>query len=169
MHRRRLSYLWSYVEPFAPPRSRAISSFEAPGAIARLLTREPGANSAWQVLVWWEARRPAYNGIVIFAGIPFLLYAVSVALDCAAGNWMDSAKPEPIFGNVVPATAFLVVANCLYTASWLTERALVKILGPDPRRFAPVAFAAGSLFSVGVTVLCGAIGAIAAGGIWCEP
>jgi hypothetical protein len=115
--------------------------FEVPG--------EP--RSAWSVVLWWEKRRPAYNGILLLVGIP-LLVLFHVFVDAAG---VVPPGEDPVENFVVLASP--IVANVFYTAGWFVE-ANARIIHPGAsRRLGPRLLKLGIGFTLAVMALPSAI------------
>lgn len=155
------------MDPYEPPRTpvdrETSRRWLEHGWFAR---REP-AGTSWEIVMWWEKRRPIYNGALALIGAPFLAYAIHVALACGGADWMDRAKPEPVLSMLVWAMAYGVVANVCYTGGWWAELVLARVLRVDGQRLAPYGLLAGMVFGVGVTLVCGGVGVLATRDIWC--
>jgi hypothetical protein len=113
--------------------------------VYRLFAPLPPGARWYQVILWWELRRIAYNLLILIAGlisIAVFIYFASKRPD----DYQDG--PEPIAALV---TAF--AANLIYTASWPCELLVRVIWGDRARKFGPIAFAAGLVFSVALSAL----------------
>lgn len=104
--------------------------------------RDPAAGW-WDVIVWWEKRRIAYNLIVGVVGVVSLLVFFA-AIELAGGVGPGEDAVEPLALIAAP-----VLLNVAYTAGWMAE-VLVRLVYPGvPRRFGPVLLGMG----LGVTVV----------------
>jgi len=97
-----------------------------------------GDRKFYNVILWWELRRIAYNAILAIAGIASLaLFALFV------DGWFDFISP-PLF----PALFFVFFANFFYTGGWIVELILRALDKDRVGRFGPRALKYGTLFSM---------------------
>jgi hypothetical protein len=120
------------------------------GVISRVWTRlfsaPAGERTAWEIIVWWETRRIAYNLIMAVVGICGLL--AFFALISASGELQpgeDAVEPFVVF-------AAPLVANICYTAGWVMEL-VAHATGVRSNRIGPALFGAGLAFSCAVAWL----------------
>lgn len=104
-----------------------------------------------EILVWWELRRIAYNLIVDIAGICCCLqmFAVILLLEVAFG--VDCFPDPPIFALFI-VVLYGFLANLCYTVGWVIEIRLPPSTSPGSTSFGETAFAAGTVFSVLLTL-----------------
>lgn len=124
--------------------------------LPRLFETPTARRSGWQVVVWWEKRRPAYNVILVTSG---MLWFVGFAL--VVKGWFDFLAP-PFFWPLQLAL-FLMVANICYSGGWIVELLSRSGMRDPPKRFGPVALKAGLIFSILVTgtpTIAGVIGLV---------
>jgi hypothetical protein len=117
-----------------------------PNFMARLFFVPGGKRSAWQVIRWWEARRLAYNAIMLAAGI--------VALLCFIG--IDALPPrlpyvDLVWSPVLSVIFFAIAANIAYTSGWVIELILRRALPNDASAVGPRLLKAGLGFSLVIT------------------
>lgn len=109
------------------------------GVLDFILWRVPEGPRPWyKIVLWWELRRIPYNVIVGLTG------AISggITLYYAGG-----------LGNpILVVLLYGLGANACYTAGWMTELIITKLLSKDWSGYAAVTYASGLIFSVGVTV-----------------
>ena len=105
----------------------------------------------WQVVSWWEARRPAYNAILFVAGILTIIGATIFLLlpphptTPAEANSSPDDFGEPFLAFM--ALALLVIgANLCYTLGWIVEVPIFLNRGDQPT-VAPILLKAGLIFS----------------------
>jgi hypothetical protein len=91
--------------------------------LAWLFTRPVWPLSPGQIVLWWEARRVAYNA--------------------ALG----------VVGLLLGALLYGILANVGYTGGWIVELLVARLWSVDTERFGPIAFTLGMAFSVLVTLL----------------
>lgn len=114
-------------------------------AVTRFFFRVPSVRpSPWNVLLWWEVRRPAYNLAVGSAG---LLTTVSFFL--AAG--LPPALYLSRFFMVV--MAYAAMANICYTLGPFLDILILRRFGPAYNAVGPTLFRYGFVFAVGLTLL----------------
>jgi len=115
----------------------------------RWLVAAPERTSAWDVISWWEIRRPVYNLIMLPAGIAGVLFLILV--------WDLHPHVRPGDFSVLFVWVWIALgavgANVCYTAGWLVTLAL----GAHRHKLHPRLWVAGTLFSCAVPFLPGAV------------
>jgi hypothetical protein len=102
----------------------------------------------WKSIIrWWEVRRFSYNFCVGLAGLASL--AMILAVQKVTGLILLSA----VFG----VFCFGFAANLCYTFGWTGELVAQRIWGRKAQYFGPLAFSLGMIFSLGLTLVPGAI------------
>jgi hypothetical protein len=94
------------------------------------------------LLRWWEAKRPTYNAIVGTSGLLALLVLHLTAFPVSG---LLELKTWAI------SVAFGVAANICYSAGWVSELVLQRLLGREAYGLGPALFRHGLVFSVGLT------------------
>jgi hypothetical protein len=159
------------VSPYEPPRvvtRPEIRTDPNPSLLRRFLTPPGEGALAWDLVRWWERRRIAYNLVVGFVGMPFLVGVLLIAFRCGAAAWIDRGKPEPIFTYGLWAVTFGLGANLAYTGGWIIH-IIVRWLFPSrAQRFGRRALIFGTAFSLLVTVLGGIANLDDAYMFWCN-
>ena len=118
-----------------------------------LLDRYPFARrevpgKAAEVVLWWESRRLAYNGIV---GITGVLTVCGLAFASMVRG--DECGMPPPMVTMLGIVAYGVMANLCYTVGEVTELAGRVMAGREAAsQFARITFFAGVLLSVVLTI-----------------
>jgi hypothetical protein len=121
-------------------------------ALTRFFFRSPGIrDSPGEVIAWWEARRLPYNIAVGACG------AATIASLQLMSLVTPGSHPGPPLLLVV---AYGVGANIAYSAGWLAELFLRRWFGSRTSIVGAALFRYGFVFSVGLTLLPIAVGAI---------
>jgi hypothetical protein len=110
-----------------------------------MVSRRQETRSIWNVIAWWEFRRPSYNLFLAAVGIPSLIVfflAITAAHELQPGE--DAVEPMALF-------AAPILANIAYTAGWVVESALLWRRPAQPR--GPRLMRFGLLFSLFVMLL----------------
>ncbi|MCL4552397.1 MAG: hypothetical protein M1305_02415 [Candidatus Marsarchaeota archaeon] len=106
-------------------------------------------SSAGEVIRWWEARRLHYNCALVLAGFASLVgYFVIVSLPQQFGG-----TDIPGLFMLAQGILLLVGANIFYTGGWITEVAVRALVRRPYRRFGPIMFGIGLLFSLLIVAL----------------
>lgn len=100
--------------------------------------------SPFQVIGWWERRRPVYNVCVGSAGL--LSLGVLALLHPQRSAMAD-------FGLVIGVGLYGLAANACYTLGWMADLSLRKVFGIRAPDIAPVLLRYGFVFSLGLTLL----------------
>ncbi len=98
------------------------------------------------VIGWWERRRVTFNLVVGTSGL-FSLGLVNMILGLPPLSGPVPGIP------ILPALAYGILANVLYSAGWGTELLFNAWWRKDPPEIGPVLFRQGLIFSVGLTLL----------------
>ena len=96
--------------------------------------------STWEVVRWWEARRPVYNLAVGAAGV------VTLATVALAGLL------PPLDGAVAIAAVYGLLANVFYSAGPVIDLLARRVGGPDYAPIGPTLFRYGFVFAIGLTL-----------------
>ena len=121
-------------------------------ALTRFLYPVPAQRSVGSIIRWWESRRLAYNVVVGGAGVGSLAVITALGL-----------LPPGSHGLLAPLGVVIVygvLANVCYTAGWVLESLAHAVFGEELLPFGPPLFRQGLLFSVGLTLLPIAVGAL---------
>ena len=122
---------------------------------SQLFSRPVDLSTPGAVILWWELRRVPYNLIVGVTGIATCGIFLGTALVCDALIGVPIGMSDGMGNLLIPFAilAYGVAANVCYTAGWAAELLVVFLAGRRPRHFAPILFALGTLFSIGLTLL----------------
>jgi hypothetical protein len=116
------------------------------------LGRRERADSAWQAIRWWEARRVPFNAIVGFAGVFTGLAMVTLLFVFVALFKIPWDIPDPPIFVVFGIALYGIMANVCYTLGWVAELCVRAVRPTKSDRFASLAFRAGILGSVALTL-----------------
>lgn len=124
-------------------------------ADSRRVRRPSPLESAVQVVVWWEVRRPLYNLVVGGTGLAVCgAYVLCVSIiGHLTGEAGDFGLPDPPLFGILLITLYGILANVCYTGGWLAELAVRSARGLEAGRFGEITFTLGLLFSVALTCL----------------
>lgn len=112
--------------------------------LERLLFQPTLLRSPLRVVQWWESRRLAYNAVVGTTGLVTL--GVANAIELTFGNgWF------PVPWEII--VAFGLAANVCYTAGWMVENLVERVLRRPVYGLGPAMFRYGLVLSVGITLL----------------
>ena len=106
--------------------------------------------SSWEVVRWWETRRPVYNLAVGTAGVVSL-----------GGLFVLGARP-PLHELAGVVLVYGLLANLCYTAGPVVDLLARRVGGPDYAPIGPTLFRYGLVFSLGLTLLPILIGVLLA-------
>jgi hypothetical protein len=121
-------------------------------ALTRFLFRAPEIrDSPGEVIAWWEARRLPYNVAVGACG------TATVAALQLMSLVTPGSHPGPPLLLVV---AYGICANVAYTSGWMAELVLRRWFGSRTSIVGAALFRYGFVFSLGLTLLPIAIGAV---------
>ena len=125
----------------------------------RFFRRASGTNSTWQIVVWWEARRIPYNLLIGVVGIVSFLLVIASAIvwEKFLRAPMEMLPDSPLFGFLVTATVYGIMANVCYTGGWIAEIAAMTLWKEDAQHFGPICFMLGVIFSVVLTLFPGIV------------
>jgi hypothetical protein len=103
-----------------------------------LFARPVSSATVGQIILWWEARRLYYNGIILAWA---LLWGTITQLR-KTRDWVSSPLPilTYLFGVQLPA-------NIFFTGGWIADLVVKKVLGLASPGFGPWAFGLGTGFS----------------------
>ncbi|MEJ0089693.1 MAG: hypothetical protein WDM80_08120 [Limisphaerales bacterium] len=118
----------------------------------RLFQRQDRVNAWWQIILWWELRRFAFNLIVGATGI----------LTCAL-LLCEELFAEKQFGDVIGGggspllaifgvLAYGITANICYTGGWICELFARYVWKEQAEHLGKIAFFMGIFFSVILTL-----------------
>jgi hypothetical protein len=122
-----------------------------------LFTRESGAQTARQVVAWWELRRVLYNVIVGSVGVIAAVIMVITAMTCEQRGGDPIGVPDPPILAIFGVLAYGVMANICYTGGWVAELVVRRFRPRAHQRLGQLAFGAGLAFSVLITLLPAAL------------
>jgi len=95
-------------------------------------------------IAWWESRRVRYNLVVGAAGIVTMTITGLISL----------VPPGlPMVYDWRPIVAYGLLANVCYSAGWLIELVMLRVIGKRAPAIGPAMFRQGIAFSVGLTLL----------------
>ena len=118
-----------------------------------LFVRSTAHQKPTSVVGWWEARRLPYNIIVGAVGLLSATVMVAVAFTCERRGGAAIGLPgSPLFA-IAGVLLYGLLVNLCYTGGWMTELLIASLWRAGTSRFAPIAFALGTGFSVLVTVV----------------
>ena len=118
-----------------------------------LFTSEPGAQTASQVVAWWELRRLPYNLIVGTVGVVAAVIMVITAVTCEQRGGDPIGLPDPPVLAILGILVYGLMANICYTGGWVAELVVRRLRLRAHRSWGPLAFGAGLAFSVLITLL----------------
>jgi hypothetical protein len=95
-------------------------------------------------IAWWESRRGIYNLIVGGAGVVTLVVTSLIAL---------VPPGVPMAFDWRPVVAYGLLANVCYSAGWLIELTLLRLVGKRAPAIGPALYRQGLAFSLGLTLL----------------
>lgn len=96
--------------------------------------------SDWDVVKWWEARRPVYNAVIGATGL--------ITLGTVA-----ALHPGPPLMFAAFAVGFGILANVCYTMGPVVDIAVRRFMKEEAPSVGPVLFRYGFAFSLGLTLL----------------
>jgi hypothetical protein len=122
-------------------------------AASRLFHRQAELRTRWQVVWWWETRRPLYNLIVGTAGVLscLLLLGLAAFSEHRFGEAIGLSDP-PLFALFL-AAFYGIAANICFTGGWIAELLARSVWREDAGSFGEIALLLGTLFSVALTLL----------------
>lgn len=120
---------------------------------AWLFRRDPGTQTAPQVVAWWELRRVPYNVIVGIVGVVAAVIMIITAVTCEQRGGDPIGLPDPPILAIFGVLVYGLMANICYTGGWVVELVVRKLRPTAHRSFGPLAFGAGLAFSVLITLL----------------
>ncbi|WP_125206174.1 hypothetical protein [Capsulimonas corticalis] len=123
--------------------------------LARWLFATPdNGRSTWSVIMWWEARRFAFNLIVGGVGfISLVLFMVLMSTPGILKPGEDAVEPMAIF--IAP-----ILMNIAYTLGWFIEVQWNWLHRGHTGRIGPVMLAVGFIFSLLLMLLPTTVGVI---------
>ncbi len=103
-----------------------------------LFSRPVSSATLGQIILWWEARRLYYNGIILAWALLWGLFTQLRKMR----DWVSSPLfiLTYVFGVQVPA-------NIFFTGGWIADLFVKKVLGLASPGFGPWAFGLGTGFS----------------------
>lgn len=122
---------------------------------SRLGSRDAPLSSFWQVIGWWEARRPVFNLVVAAAGVlsSAAMLVTAVVTERFAG--IPIGLPDPPIIAILGVVLFAVCANVCYTGGWVAELLVRRVWADEAEPFATLMFTLGIWFAVVLTLLPG--------------
>ena len=119
---------------------------------SRFWGRHEEARAWWQVILWWEIRRVAYNFVVGLAGVITCAALFGIATYAERTIGSPFGLPDPRIIGLFAIVAYGIGANVCYTSGWIAEL-LGRSLWPGKMEdFGIFTFAAGTAFSVVLTL-----------------
>jgi hypothetical protein len=103
-----------------------------------LFSRPVSSATVGQIILWWEARRLYYNGIILAWA---LLWGLFTQLR-KTRDWVSS----PLF-ILTYVLGVQVPANIFFTGGWIADLFVKRVLGLPSPGFGPWAFGLGTGFS----------------------
>src|ERR1051325_4572053 len=95
-------------------------------------------------IAWWESRRGTFNLIVGGAGVLTLAVTGLIAL---------VPPGVPMAFDWRPVMAYGLLANVCYSAGWVIELVMLRLVGKRAPAIGPALFRQGLAFSLGLTFL----------------
>jgi hypothetical protein len=137
--------------------AQPIGGAQQPGMLARLRAsalcrRDSPANSAREVIGWWEARRVPFNLIVGSAGILTSIVVGIVGLGSELLFNSEFGLPDPPGFALIAIILYGILANVCFTGGWVTELIVRRIWPREADRFATLTLSLGTIFSVVLTL-----------------
>ena len=118
------------------------------------LDRDKPLSSPWEVIRWWEIRRWTYNAIVGATGlITLIIYFGMTALFVRMSGDPDIGYFHAFLFMWI--ALYALAANFCYTAGWISELFLRGMQKEFTDQFAKIAFVAGTVVSVMITLVPG--------------
>ena len=127
---------------------------------SRLFRRAHSAERTRDVIAWWESRRVPYNFIVGTAGLvsAIIVLLTEIVTEHFVGEAIG-AGASPLF-EVFAIIIFGVMANICYTGGWILELLSRRIWQARAAAFGEIAFTWGTLCSVLLTLVPGAMAVV---------
>ena len=119
---------------------------------SRLWGRPEDARSWWQVIIWWEVRRVAYNLIVGLGGIITCAALFGIAMYAERTIGSPVGLPDPPVVGLFAIVAYGIGANVCYTSGWIGELLARSVWPGKMKDFGVFTFAAGTMFSAVLTL-----------------
>jgi hypothetical protein len=94
--------------------------------LAWLFTRPVWPLSSGQIVLWWEARRVAYNVVLGAVGLLSSAVMVAVAFTCESRGGAPIGLPDPPILAVLGALLYGILANVCYTGGWIVELVVAR-------------------------------------------
>ncbi len=117
----------------------------------------PIAGRKWyDVILWWEIRRPAYNAILFVAGIVVMLMAVLFMLLPPHPPTTNAESSPDDLGDpglgLLMMIVFVIAVNLCYSLGWIVE---LCIYWTDREKLTagPILLKVGLIFSLGLFAL----------------
>ena len=120
---------------------------------SRLGRREIPAETVWQVIGWWEARRIPFNVIVGAAGAAS---GAAIVVMGVLGELLFDAYfglPDPPIFALVAVVFYAVAANVCFAGGWIAELVVRHTWPDESERLATLSFTLGLAFAVVVTLM----------------
>jgi hypothetical protein len=117
----------------------------------RLFQRRDNVNSRWQIILWWELRRFAFNLIVGATGVLTCVLLVCEGLFAQEKFGNIDLIGSPIFA-MFGILAYGITANICYTGGWISELFARYVWKEQAEHLGKIAFVLGVIFSVFLTL-----------------
>jgi len=119
--------------------------------------RDESAQTAWEIVAWWETRRIPYNIIVGAVGIVSCGLCLTTALLTEHFQGEAFGLPDPPFFALFGVISYGIMANVCYTGGWIAELIARKLWPHEGVGFAKILFFFGLVFSILLTLASGAL------------
>jgi hypothetical protein len=129
-------------------------------AIARakssdLFHRQTSPRTTWEMIGWWESRRPWFNLIVGIAGAITCIVCAVVAVAASTLYNSEFGWPDPPLFAFIGVGIYAVMANICFTGGWVVELFIRTLWPSEADRYATTSFVLGLAFSVLLTLTPG--------------
>lgn len=124
---------------------------------SRLARRDHPLTTIWQIIGWWEARRPLFNAIVGITGTVSCIIVLIIALVGDFVFGIPLGLPDPPIFAILAIIFYGIIANVCYTGGWVVEVLVSKAWPAESESFATLAFTLGLVFAVLLTILPGVL------------
>ena len=121
---------------------------------SQLVARERTLESAFDIVLWWEARRILFNLVVGATGIVTIAALVTMAV---IGGYLsgdpDFGWPDPPLFAMLGVIAYGILANVCYTGGWIVELLIRRAWPQESHQAATLSFTLGLVLAVLITLL----------------